>query len=226
MKILLIEDEETTSRVIQDVLEKEEYIVKTAKDGEEGLKYTDEFLPDIIILDLNLPDMNGLEICSKIRSNSSIYNNPAIIILTAEADQEVVREGLSTGADDYIKKPFDYFELVLRVKALQRRLEKNIKVVYRYENVVIDRENMAVTEFGKDVEMKRKEIELLIYLIINRGITMSRTKIMKEIWEREYIEGDRVIDVTVRRVKEALPSLEDKIINVRGIGYKLLRESI
>lgn len=223
MKILLIEDEDTTCEIIKDILEMEKYSLKIANTGREGLQSALDYLPSIIILDINLPDMNGLEICSKIRSNNDDFNNPAIIILTVESDQEKVRQGLISGADDYIKKPFDYFEFLLRIKAIQRRIEKEDKNIYIYDNISIDAENISVKEGTKNVNMKRREVELLIYLIINKGLILSRNKIMKEIWGRDYYEGDRVVDVTIRRIKEALPILEDMILNVRGIGYKLLK---
>lgn len=222
MRILLIEDDETISSMIKELLENDGNVVKEARDGKGGLDEIDEFCPELIILDLNLPDIDGMKICTRLR-NGEFDNSPSVIIISGDGEQEKVREGFVNGADDYIKKPFDMYELLLRVKVAQRRLEKNVKKKYKYENILIDREHMSVYDSYRLVTMKRKEIELLIYLIVNKGLTLSRNKIMNEVWEREYYDGDRVVDVTIRRIKDALPSLEEKIVNIRGIGYRLTK---
>jgi two-component system, OmpR family, alkaline phosphatase synthesis response regulator PhoP len=222
MKIVIIEDDSYTRKLIVEFLKRDGIESIGEDSGVDALSYIINTMPDIIILDLNLPGKSGYEICRIIRENPQIYGNPIILMLTGEIDSEKVREGFMTGADDYIKKPFDIEELMLRVHSWSRRINK-IEQIIKYREIMLDIENKNVFINNKPVNVSAKEFQLLRYMIINKGLTVSRDKLMKEVWEVEYYYGCKTVDMTIKRIKEKIKILEQLIEPVTGIGYKLIK---
>jgi len=222
MKILVIEDDSCTAAIVGELIGKDEQNeIIFAENGEKGLEKSKSEMPDLIILDINLPDKNGFDICDTIREKLNIFGNPLILMLTSETAQKDIVKGLEKGADDYLKKPFDYSELVLRVRALGKRRQVIDKKWIKYKNITIDCEHSDVYENDRQVEIKQKECEFLVYLIENKGITLSRKKILSYIWDLEYSYGNKTIDMTVSRLKKKLSSVDENLETVSGIGYKL-----
>jgi DNA-binding response OmpR family regulator len=221
-KILLVEDDRTLSNTLSYNLQKEGYEVLRAFDGEEALSIALVHPPDLLILDIMLPKLSGLEVCRILRKKMNV----PILILTAKVEETDKVVGLEMGADDYVTKPFSLRELLARVHALFRRTE-----------MAVEKEDMVVTEgklrldlgrhqafmAGLPLDLPLKEFELLALLIKNKGQTLSREQLVEKIWGYEY-EGDtRTVDVHIRRLRakiEQNPSCPLHILTVRGIGYR------
>lgn len=222
MKILVIEDDNCTATIIGELLgleEKNEIIF--AETGELGIDKSRIDLPDIIILDINLPDRNGFDICDIIRNKPNVFGNPMILMLTSEIDQTSIVKGFEKGADDYLRKPFDYNELILRVRSLGKRRQTINNTWIKYKNITINSEHQDVYEDDNQIEIKPKECELLIYFIENKGIVVSRKKIFNKIWDMEYSYGNKTIDMTVSRLKKKLTIINENLETISGVGYKL-----
>ena len=220
MNILVVEDEKITRELIVDLL-KNEYKVFEASNSVDAFKILRNNSIDLIVLDLILPGDDGYYICSKIRENEKDYGNPYILMLTAKNETEDLIEGLSRGADDYLKKPFDSRELVSRVSALFRR-KIGFSKIYKYENIIVDTEKMDVRIGEMQIDFSRKEYELLLYMIINKGIVLSREKLLEKIWGVEYYEGNRTVDTYIKQLRKKVPILNEKLVSVRGFGYKMI----
>lgn len=222
MKILVIEDDSCTAVIIGELLgTNEQNEIIFAETGEKGLEKSRAEMPDLIILDINLPDKNGFDICDTIREKPNVFGNPMILMLTSETEQKNIIKGLEKGADDYLKKPFDYSELILRVRGLgKRRPIIDIKWL-KYKNITIDCEHYDVYEDDKQIEVKQKECEILVYFIENKGIVISRKKIFSKIWDMEYTQGNKTIDMTISRLKKKLKNIDENLKTISGIGYKL-----
>lgn len=223
MKIMIVDDDSFTRKMIAEMLIRKEIEAVECSNGEEALLNISKVTPEIIILDVNLPGKSGYDVCKVVRKNPQIYGNPVIIMLTGETETERVREGFQTGADDYVKKPFDAEELFFRISSWSRRLNK-IEQIIKYKNIILDVENRNLFESDKPVAVSIKEFEVLRYLILNRGLVVSREKLMKEVWELEYYYGCKTVDMTIKRIKEKIESISSLIEPVSGIGYKLLKE--
>ncbi len=223
MKIMMVEDDSFTRKMVAEIMRHNQIELIECSNGEEALYSIINTNPEIIILDINLPGKSGYEICKIIRKNPKLYGNPIIIMLTGETDMEKVREGFKTGADDYVRKPFDIEELYLRINSWRRRINK-IEHILKYKNIVLDLENRNVFENDKHVTVSIKEFEVLKYLITNKGLTVSREKLMQEVWGVEYYYGCKTVDMTIKRLKEKIDSISVFIEPVFGIGYKLLKD--
>ncbi|WP_288221169.1 response regulator transcription factor [uncultured Clostridium sp.] len=217
-KILVVEDEYSINDAITFALRKEGYDVRSSFNGKDALERFNEFKPDLVLLDLMLPDINGLDICKEISKKSYI------IMLTARGEIIDKILGLELGADDYIVKPFEIKEVLVRIKVIFRRGEKNInKAIEEQENqsVKIYPNNRQVIKEGKEILLRRKEFDLLNFLYENKGIVFSREDLLEKIWGYDY-EGDtRTVDVHIRRLREKLNENKDNSIieTVFGIGY-------
>lgn len=220
MNILVVEDEKITRELIVNLL-KNEYKIFEASNSIDAFKILSNISIDLIILDLILPGDDGYYICSKVREEEKGYGNPYVLMLTAKNDMEDLIEGLNRGADDYLKKPFDSRELVSRVSALFRR-KIGFSKVYKYENVSVDTEKMDVRVGNIQIDLSRKEYELLLYMVINKGIVLSREKLLRKIWNVEYYEGNRTVDTYIKQLRKKVPVLNEKLISVRGFGYKII----
>ncbi len=224
-KLMVIEDDEEIRTLIEYFLKKEKYEVRSSGDGMDGLKIVREFKPDLLVLDLMLPKIDGLSIAGMIRENPEKYGNPLILMLTAKTEVDDVVIGFKAGADEYMRKPFDPRELIVRVAKLLGNVESEKPKIYKYKEVEVDTERYTVFENGGIVELSKKEFDLMLYLIENRGIVVTREKILDKVWSSNYYSGDRTVDVYIAKLREKLRSIAKDIRTVKGVGYKLDGES-
>lgn len=220
MNILVIEDEKITRELIVNLL-KNEYTVFEASNATDAFNCFEKNNIDMLILDVILPGDNGYNICTKIRENQDKYGVPFILILSSKNETEDLIEGLNRGADDYLKKPFDNRELISRVSALFRR-KIGFSKIYRYENLTIDTEKMIIKVEDTLIELSKKEYELILYMIINKGIVLSRKKLLEKIWNLEFYEGNRTVDTYIKQIRKKIPILNEKLVSIRGFGYKII----
>ncbi|MGM0508066.1 MAG: response regulator transcription factor [Fusobacteriota bacterium] len=221
MKIAVIEDDEEIRDLIKFFLNKENYDFVTAKNGLEGLKVIKKDKPDLILLDLMLPQITGIDLCKIVRSDSAKYGDPIILMLTAKVDSEDVLKGFEAGADDYIKKPFNPRELMARIKRFLTRYKKETMNIYNYKNIQVNLLKYTVTESGKERKLSKKEFDTFLFLLKNKGTVLTRNKILTKVWGSEYYEGDRTVDVYMSKLREKLSSIKEDIVTVKGVGYKL-----
>jgi two-component system, OmpR family, alkaline phosphatase synthesis response regulator PhoP len=222
-KILIVEDERDILQLVKLYLEKEGYRTVTALTGAEGLNSAKSDKPDLIILDLMLPEIDGLEVCKRIRASQETAMLP-IIMLTAKAEESDTVIGLELGADDYVTKPFSPKALVARVKAMFRRMDRNQQenlTVLRYGLLTLDLSRHEVKVRGKDVSLTAKEFGLLEHLLRNPGRVLTREVLLNHVWGYDYFGTTRTVDVHVRRLKQKIPLLDDAILSVKSLGYKL-----
>lgn len=221
-KVLIIEDDPDINQLIRTYLEKEGYRVSAALTGTEGMRLAKSEHPDMIILDLMLPEMDGFEICKRIRSDAKIAETP-IIILTAKTEEADTIVGLELGADEYVTKPFSPKSLVARVKALLRRVDRGTEGVARlvYGPLVVDSARHEVMDDTRPVLLTAKEFGLLAHLIRNQGRVLTRDVLLNTVWGYDYYGTTRTVDVHVRRLKQKMPVLNDAIISIKSLGYKL-----
>ena len=202
-------------------MEKEGYEVLEAGDGMTGLKLAKTYHPHIIILDLMLPHLDGKSVAQMIKKSEEKYGNPKIIMLTAKTDIEDVLSGLEVGADDYMKKPFDPRELVLRVKKLLNRETKINTRKYTFKNITIDTDKHLILEDKNEIPMSKKEYDLLLLLIKNKGLVLTRDKILDKVWQSNYYTGDRTVDMYISKIRDKVKSISKDIKTIKGVGYKL-----
>jgi two-component system, OmpR family, alkaline phosphatase synthesis response regulator PhoP len=219
-KILLVDDEPDILEFIRYNLEKEGYEVFTAINGKEAVSVAEKELPALIILDVMMPDMDGVETCVKIRENPKL-NSTLITFLTARNEDYTQIAGFDAGADDYITKPIKPRVLVSRVKALLRRSSASGKEDVNQQelgDLIIDRDKYAIFKNGVEINLPKKEFELLALLASKPGNVFPREVILESVWGGEVIVGDRTIDVHVRKLREKIG--EDFIKTIKGVGYK------
>lgn len=222
-RILLVDDEKDILEFLSYNLIKEGFEVKTCTNGSSALKIIEEFRPSLIVLDVMMPGMDGIETCEIIRSNPK-YDDIIITFLTARSEDYSQVAGLEAGADDYIKKPVKPKVLVSRVKALLRRKPSEISWTNHTNNVIeisdlkIDRESYQVTVDTIDLSLPRKEFEILYLLASKPGKVFNRDEIFDKIWGNDVVVGGRTIDVHIRKLRKKLG--RDYIMTVKGIGYK------
>lgn len=219
-KILIVDDDKHIAELISLYLEKEGFDTREAYDGREAIKEIGAIKPDLVILDLMLPGMDGYQVCAEVRKTSNV----PIIMLTAKGETFDKVLGLELGADDYIVKPFDSKELVARVKAVLRRYEpkqQDDANILRFPNLEINISNYSVAYHGKSLEFPPKEFELLFYLAEHPNRVFTREQLLDQIWGYEYIGDTRTVDVHVKRIREKL-NQEDEwgILTVWSVGYK------
>lgn len=222
-KVLIVEDEDALSTILEYNLAKEKFDVAVASDGEEGLLKIEEFAPDIVILDWMLPKVSGIEVCRRIRSKPETRNLP-IIMLTARSEEADRIRGLETGADDYLTKPFSTNELIARVKAILRRIRPGLAddtVVCG--DITVDRVSHRVTRGGKDIHLGPTEFRLLDHLIQHPGRVFSREQLLNAVWGSDVFVEVRTVDVHIGRLRKALNKYKqgDAIRTVRSAGYAL-----
>jgi DNA-binding response OmpR family regulator len=235
-KILVVEDDKTLLEMLRYNLERQEYEVLLAEDGRAALRMARRDAPDLIILDVMLPHMDGFEVCRILRKEMSA----PVLMLTARAEEIDKIVGLEMGADDYITKPFSMRELLARVRAHLRRVEliredvsaaaagepsQKVKSVatMNFGNLMIDENRREVTVDGQPVRLKPKEFELLLFLARNKGIALSRSLILERVWGWTYDGNSRTVDVHVRWLREKIepdPANATRIVTVRGVGYR------
>jgi len=220
---MVVEDDRDISELVGRYLEKAGFSVELLGGGRDALVAIGKRPPDLIVLDLMLPQVDGLEVCRAVRANEKTAAIP-IIMLTARAEESERIVGLEIGADDYIAKPFSPNELVARVRALLRRAHRDPHAAKTttYGPIVVDSERHTVASKGEDVALTAKEFLLLEYLLAHRGRVLSRDVLLTDVWGYKYTGGTRTVDVHVRRLREKLPPLTEAIVTVKQFGYKLL----
>lgn len=216
-KVLIVDDEPDILEIVSYNLKKEGYDIQTAKNGMEALDKVSTFKPDLVILDIMMPKMTGVEVCHILRLKPE-YNDMLIIFLTAMSDEDSQVKGLETGADDYVSKPISPKVLVSRVNAVFRRLQKEDGKIIRLGSMIIDPVKFLVTLNGSDIILAKKEFELLYLLGGKPGRVFLRNEILSQVWGAEVIVGDRTIDVHIRKIRQKLGI--DCITTVKGVGYK------
>ena len=221
IKLLIIEDSEETVDLIRLILSNESDIkIFEANTINEGINSIKKDIFDIILLDLSLPDGNGTYICEQVRQFPELYGKPFIIALTADTSQESVNKNLELGCDDYIKKPFDTEELLIRLRKFIKRLPQNKEVII-YENIKLFLSNKTVIYNDEFVDLSKNEFELLYYFIINKGLLLTRINILDNVWKENLDISDKAVDQCLKRLRKKLPILNDNLISKRGFGYIL-----
>ena len=219
IKILIIDDEPDILEILRYNLSKENYQVFTAQQGEEGLEIARKELPDLIILDIMLPETDGIELCRRLREKSE-FSHTLIIFLTARGEAYSEIAGFEVGADDYITKPVKPRVLVSRIKALLRRQSpiKEEENIIQFGALTIDKGRHIVLKNNVEIDMPKKEFEILLLLTSKPGKLFTRRDIYTSVWGNQLIVGERTLDVYIRKLREKLG--EDFIRTVKGIGYK------
>jgi DNA-binding response OmpR family regulator len=222
MKILVAEDDRDIADLIAHYLHKQGWTTHIAGAGDDALAYARRQPVDLVILDVMLPGLSGLEICRALRADKATADVP-IIMVTARAEETERIVGLEIGADDYLAKPFSPNELVARVRALMRRAKRTDSEVTTLSigPIVMDLSRHTVSDEGRDVKLTAKEFLLLQYLLEHPGRVLSRDLLLGDVWGYRYTGGTRTVDVHVRRLREKLPTLVDALVTVKQFGYKL-----
>ncbi|HIJ87625.1 MAG TPA: response regulator transcription factor [Desulfuromonadales bacterium] len=223
-KVLIIEDEKDLAELLAFNLEKEGYDAACVHDGKLGLERAAADLPDLILLDLMLPGLLGTEVCKALRKDPHTAHIP-IIMITAKGDEIDRVVGFEVGADDYIVKPFSMREMILRVKAVTRRFEQEIKTapqaLFTIGDIVIDKERHTVASAGSEIELTSTEYKLLLYLAEKKGCVHSREQLLHRVWSYNNAGDTRTVDTHVTRLRSKLGDPGDIIKTVRGFGYKI-----
>ena len=223
-RILVVEDDPDIAHLVARYLDKAGYVTEILSSGRDALSAIPRRPPDLLVLDLMLPHVDGLEICRAIRAQEKTASVP-IIMLTARAEEADRIVGLEIGADDYLSKPFSPNELVARVRALLRRAQRggaSTGAIVRYGPIVVDAEQHTVSVKDSSVALTAKEFLLLLYFLRHRGRVLSRDVLLTDVWGYTYTGGTRTVDVHVRRLREKLPVLSEALVTVKQFGYKLL----
>lgn len=219
--ILVVDDEEDLLDLIEYNLKKEGYRVLRAEDGREGLTAAREFLPDLVLLDIMMPKLDGMEVLDIMKNDRDLQHIP-VIFLTARGDEKTEVEGLNKGGDDYITKPISTGKLVSRINAVLRRFEDTAPQTpsnrIEVHDVVIDKDRYIVSRGDEEFQLPRKEFELLYYLASHKGRVMDRQTLLNRVWGSDVYVVDRTVDVHVRKIREKLG--DEYIETVKGVGYR------
>ena len=217
--ILVVDDEPDILELVQYNLEKEGFAVYTAGNGREAIEIAERTMPDLILLDVMMPEMDGMETCVEMRENPKL-KNAVISFLTARGEDYSQIAGFEAGADDYITKPIKPRVLLSRIKALLRRSTKTEtpSKVFEGKTIQIDRERYLVVRNGEEMTIPKKEFELLCLLVSQPGKVFTRSAILSEVWGADVVVGDRTIDVHIRKLREKLG--DHYFRTIKGVGYK------
>ncbi len=219
--IYIVEDDKNIRELESYVLQSSGYLVKSFENSLDFYAACNEELPDLILLDIMLPNEDGLIILKNLREQERTKNIP-IIMVTAKTTELDKVKGLDAGADDYISKPFGVMELISRVKALLRRTRQvDDSKILRFKDILLDDERHLVTVSGRDCELTFKEFELLKYLLHNQGIVLSREKLMEQVWGFEFEGESRTVDMHIKTLRQKLGVGGKAIKTVRNVGYKI-----
>lgn len=216
--IYIVEDDESIREIETIALKNSNYIVSAFENAKEFYKKLDELVPDLILLDVMLPDESGYDIVRKLRKRPATQDIH-IIMVTAKTTEMDMIKGLDGGADDYIKKPFSIMELITRVKALLRRTAKEEPKLLKLDDLVIDHERHVVTVNNEPVDLTYKEYELLRLLMGSQGIVMTREVIMRSVWDTDFEGETRTVDMHIKTLRHKLGDYGSRIKTVRNVGY-------
>ncbi len=223
MKILVVEDEKRIANAIKKGLEQEFFIVDISHNGEEGydLASTEDY--DLIILDIMLPNMDGLTICDNLRKQEKVFT--PILMLTARGELEDKVKGLNIGADDYLVKPFEFVELIARVNALIRRPKQMIQTIITISDLSLDTLNLTVKRSNQIINLSKKEFTLLKYMMMHKGQVMSKEHLINHVWDYDADILENTVEVYVgyirNKIDKSFPNSKPLIHTIRGFGYKL-----
>ncbi len=218
--ILVVDDEKDLLDLIEYNLKKEGYEVLKADNGLDGISLAKQRVPDLIILDVMMPHMSGIEVCEVLRKNEKLHKTP-IVFLTARSDERTEIESLNIGGDDFLTKPISTTKLISRINAVLRRVEdtsNTINNIIQVHDLKIDRERYIVTRNSDEFQLPKKEFELLFFLASRKGKVLDRQTLLNEVWGNNIYVIDRTIDVHIRKIREKLG--EDYIETVKGVGYR------
>lgn len=220
-KVLIVEDDENIAQLLKLYLEKDGFTVLTAGDGAAGLSANKSFQPDLVLLDIMLPIMNGWAVCRSIRSESKV----PIIMLTAKEETEDKVQGLELGADDYITKPFEIKELIARIHAVLRRYSGETAVKEKklsFDKLLVNLDSYELIVDGEKVDTPPKELELLFHLASSPNRVYTRNQLLDEVWGFDYLGDSRTVDVHIKRLREKLEGVSPEwaLSTVWGVGYK------
>ncbi len=218
--IYVVEDDENIREIETIALKNSNYLVKSFGRASEFYRALDDILPDLVLLDVMLPDENGCDIVKRLRSQSATRRLPVIMVTAKTSEMDMVK-GLDDGADDYIKKPFSVMELLSRVKALLRRSTEETAQQLQVGGIQLDNARRVVLAEGKSVELTYKEYELLRYLMINAEMVLSREAIMRFVWGTEFEGETRTVDMHIKTLRQKLGPCGRQIGTVRNVGYVL-----
>lgn len=221
-KIYCVEDDSSIRELLEYTLRSSGFDVRGFENASDFMTALSGSLPSLVLLDIMLPDRDGMQVLHELRSRNETKSVP-VILLTAKGGRLDKIKGLDGGADDYITKPFDVLELVSRINAVLRRTsapDENKKASLHYKDVEIDTDSRTVTVAGTPVTLTFKEFELLYYLVSNKGIVLSRDKLMNEVWGTDFEGETRTVDVHIRTLRQKLGSAGEYIVTVRNVGYK------
>jgi len=224
IRVFVVEDDRDIADLVAHYLDKAGWEALIFGSGTEALAAARQAPPDVVILDLMLPGMSGLDVCRALRADPATAAVP-IVMVTARAEEAERIAGLDLGADDYIAKPFSPNELVARVRALLRRTQRTAvaaaEAQLRFDTITMDLGRHRVEDAGHEVALTAKEFLLLQYLLQHRGRVLSRDLLLTDVWGYQYTGGTRTVDVHVRRLREKLPALVDGLVTVKQFGYRL-----
>ncbi|MEI6565004.1 MAG: response regulator transcription factor, partial [bacterium] len=223
--VLIVEDDESLMLGLEENLTVAGYRVFTASSGAAGLKLAVDRKPDLILLDLTLPDLGGYEVCKSLREQ---HLASSVIMLTARKEEADKLQGFELGADDYVTKPFSIKELLARVKAILARADRKIEagMQFRFGDFMLDMDTRALTSRGKPIELTRTEFDLLAYMLANEGKSLSREALLRDVWGTEYYGTQRSLDTFVAMLRakiEKNPRTPLHILTVHGVGYKFCK---
>lgn len=220
-RIMVVDDDKDIRKLVENILVKDGFVTVGAESAADAFKKIQSSKPDLIILDLQLPDKDGFEVCRTLRSDPATKYIP-VVILTVQTLDSYKIAGLEIGADDYITKPFNQTELLARVKAVLRRVDWRDKKESSLKdgNLVVDMDKHAVHIDNKLVELSPKEFDLVVSLLQNRGKVLTRAELSETVWGHEYFGNTRTVDVHVGRLRKKLGKVGDKIKTVERIGYR------
>jgi two-component system alkaline phosphatase synthesis response regulator PhoP len=223
--VYCVEDDDNIRELVSYALRGQGYQVYGFSNSEDFYKQLSHNLPDLVLLDIMLPGEDGLSILKGLRSREETARVP-VIMMTAKSSEFDIVKGLDMGADDYVTKPFGIMELLSRIRSVLRRSQKNVpsredKSVLTYGNIVVDKKQHTVKVNGEEVNLTLKEFELLCYLILNKGIVLSREQIMQAVWDSPFALESRTIDMHIMSLRQKLGKEGKAIRTVRGVGYRL-----
>lgn len=218
--VYIVEDDTSIRELEMYALKNANFDVIGFGEGAPFLNELDQKIPDMILLDIMLPQDDGLELLTHIRSTPR-YNDIPVVMVTAKTSEIDAVKGLDMGADDYITKPFGVMELVSRVKAILRRTEKKAKPVLAYKDIILDEGRHTVLVSGNEVDLTYKEYEILKHLIRNKGIVLTRDRLMEIVWGYDFEQGNRTVDVHIQSLRKKLGNAGEHIKTIRNVGYKV-----
>ncbi|RUM90252.1 MAG: DNA-binding response regulator [Thermovibrio sp.] len=223
VEVLLVEDDEVIGEMVKERLEDNGYYVDWVTDGKEAYDKLKEKKYDVVILDLMIPRIEGIELCRRIRKETINFDTP-VIMLTALGDEDTKVKGLTTGADDYITKPFSIKELLARIEAVLRRTGKGKKEILEFEGIVENKRSKSVTVDGKPIQLTKTELQLLEFFLEHPEELFSREELLEKIWGADHDETTRTVDVYISRLRKKLGEKGKYLKTLPRLGYKLTKE--